>query len=92
MKESEIRARAIKELIKEGWVVWYPPKVKYHSTDIWGVFDLIAVRCSELLFIQLTTVPNIAARRKKINKFLRDSGAKVRWEIWAWDKKRGGFR
>lgn len=91
-KEAEIRKKVIQILEKEGWVVWYPPKVKYRQTDIFGIIDLLALRKNEGKNIQLTTLPNISTKRKKIINFLKKFKVEISVEIWAWDQKKRKFR
>ena len=93
MKESEIRKKAIDILEKDGYKVWYPPKVRWRKEgDIWGVFDLIAVNEGIIRFIQLTTLSNIRARERKVLKFLLESNAKIKGEVWGYDKKKRKFK
>ena len=96
-REAIIRKKAIAILTEAKWVSWYAPKVKFHETDIFGVFDLICWEKSSknLKFIQLTTVSNLSARRKKIQGFFKKNGiisksAKV--EIWAWNNRQKNFK
>ena len=90
--EQFIRKKAIQILEKEGWVTWYAPKVKFQQTDVFGIIDLLALRGKEKKNIQLTTLPNVSAKRKKIGNFLRKFKVELPVEIWSWDKKKRGFR
>jgi len=95
MKEALIRKKAIKILEEEGYVVWYPPKVKWRKeVDVFGIFDLIAAHRHIVRFIQLTTLPNLSARRKKIKRWLEKNKIKWCWEpeVWAYDKKKKRFK
>jgi hypothetical protein len=96
-KESVIRKKAIAILTELKWVSWYAPKVKFHETDIFGVFDLICWEKSSknLKFIQLTTLSNLSARRKKIKGFLKTNKITARSagvEIWAWNSRQKNFK
>jgi len=91
-KEAEIRKKAIQILGTEGWITWYPPKVKYKQTDIFGVIDLLALKGKKKKNIQLTTLPNLSAKRKKITNFLETFKVELPVEIWAWDKKKRKFK
>ncbi|MEK9134694.1 MAG: hypothetical protein AAB451_00065 [Patescibacteria group bacterium] len=96
-REAVIRKKAIEILTKAKWVSWYAPKVKFHETDIFGVFDLICWEkaSKNLKFIQLTTVSNLSARRKKINGFFKANKIKSRSaeiEIWAWNNRQKNFK
>ena len=83
MKESESRKILINLWEDKGWVLWYPQKVRWKKEiDIFGVFDLIAVKGNKIIFIQLTSVSNIRAREKKVRKFLEKNDVSVYAEIW----------
>ncbi len=95
MKEATIRKKAIDKLTNEGFVCWYPPKVKYRKeTDIFGVFDLICIsRKCFILFVQLTSLSNIRAREKKVKKFLNKNKIKKFYcEVWGYDNKKKYFK
>jgi len=99
-REAEIRKKAVQILEQKKWAFWYPPKVKFKQNDIFGVFDVVCCQkvTGDLKFIQLTTVSNLSARRKKIHNFFKNNrlrpkralGAQV--EIWAWSKKKREFK
>lgn len=91
-KEAVIRKKAIAILTKEKWVCWWPPKVKFKQNDIFGIIDLLALRGNKLKKIQLTTLPNVSMRRKKIIGFLKKFRVELSVEIWAWDKKKRRFK
>ena len=92
MKEALLRKKATQLLKNEGWVVWFPKKVKFWETDIFGVYDILAAKKNRLRFIQITTLPNLSARRKKIQNFLISNGVSIPSEIWAYDAKRKYFK
>ena len=93
MKEYRIRKKAIQELESAGYVCWYPPKTRWgKKKDIFGVFDMIALKNDVVRFIQLTTASNMAAREKKVIKFLEENRLGILTEIWGWDKKTKRFR
>lgn len=91
-KENFIRKKAIQILEEKGWVCWYPSKVRYQQTDVFGIIDILALRRKEKKNIQLTTLPNVSAKRKKITDFLTKFKVYLTVEIWAWDNKRKIFR
>jgi len=91
-KESEIRKRAIEQLKGDGWITWFAPKVKFLQTDIFGIIDLMALRGKSKKNIQLTTLSNVSARRKKIANFLKNNGVELSVEIWAWNSKKRCFK
>jgi len=91
-KESLIRKKVIQILEEKGWICWYPSKVRYQQTDIFGIIDILALRKKEKKNIQLTTLPNVSAKRRKITDFLTKFKVDLTVEIWAWDNKRKIFR
>jgi len=91
-KESLIRKKAIQILEEGGWICWYPSKVRYQQTDVFGIIDILALRKKEKKNIQLTTLPNVSAKRKKITDFLKKFKVDLAVEIWAWDGKKKIFR
>lgn len=91
-KEAEIRKKAVEFLENDDWVVWYPPKIRFKQTDIFGIIDLLALKGRRQKNIQLTTVSNLATRRKKINNFLEEYQLEMTVEIWAWSAKKKGFK
>jgi hypothetical protein len=91
-KESMIRKKAIELLAKNKWTHWFAPKVKFHETDIFGIADLICCRKNKIKFIQLTTLPNISFKRKKIINFFKKNKVKLPIEIWAWNSKKKKFK
>ena len=92
-KEATIRKKAITELESKGWICWYPKKVKFHETDIMGVFDLLCLHPDYQFtrYIQLTTFSNLSARRKKVGNFLKKHNLRIWAEIWAWHKGKKDF-
>lgn len=92
MKERDLKKRVDEILKISGYVVWWPPKVRFLQNDIFGVFDCVAAKDDAVLFIQITTLTNVSHRRKKINDFLYHSKVSLSAQIWAWDDKKAGFR
>jgi len=91
-KETVIRKKAIQILRGEGWVTWFAPKVKYQQTDIFGIIDLLALKGRKQKNIQLTTLPNVSSKRKKITTFLKKFKVLLPVEIWAWSNKKRCFK
>ena len=92
MKESAIRKKALEILEKNGWTTWFPKKVRYQETDVFGVFDILALRRSVVRWIQITSLSNIRARERKIRGFLRQAKADLPWECWGYNKKKKVFK
>jgi len=82
MKETAIRKKAIELLEKDHWHCWFPKKVKYQETDVFGVFDILAIKRSTIRWIQITSLSNIRARERKIMSFLGKVKANLPWEVW----------
>jgi hypothetical protein len=92
MKESAIRKLAIAELGQDGWHCWFAPKAKFRESDIFGIADLICSKSAGIKLIQLTTLSNVSARRKKIGKVLERMELGCLIEIWGYDKKKKIFK
>lgn len=91
-KEAQIRKKVVEILEKENWIVWYPSKVKYKQNDIFGIIDLLAIKGKKKKNIQITTISNISARRKKIINFVKKCKVELPVEIWAWNQKKKIFK
>ena len=91
-KEIETRKKAIQELTSQGWLIWYPAKVRYKQNDIFGIIDLLALKKNKMRYIQLTTLPNVARQRKKILSFFKKNKVKLPVEIWVWLKRERQFK
>lgn len=92
-QEAQTRKKAIAILKKKNFVCWHPAKVKYKQNDIFGVFDLVCWqrKTTNIKFIQLTTLPNLSTRKKKIKNFLKKNKLSkqslVDIEVWGWNKR-----
>jgi len=91
-KESLIRKKAIEILRRDKWIVWYAPKVKFQQTDVFGIIDVLALKGKQKKNIQLTTLPNVSGRRKKIISFLKKYKVELPVEIWAWNSRKKEFK
>lgn len=91
-KESEIRKKAVQILNNGGWITWCPSRARYKQNDIFGIIDLLAVKRKKMKKIQLTTLPNVSAKRKKITNFLKSNKIEMTVEIWAWNRKKREFK
>ena len=93
MKEYRIKQKAVKLLESAGWVCWCPSKSRWaKESDIFGVYDVVAVKGAKVRFIQWTTNANIRTREKKVKNFLRSKKVKVKSEIWGWNSKNKKFK
>ncbi len=91
-KETQIRKKAIQILNKGGWITWHPSRAIYKQNDIFGIIDLLAVKEKKMKKIQLTTLHNVSAKRKKITNFLKKNKVQMTVEIWGWNQKRKEFK
>jgi len=91
-KEAEIRKKAVEILRRKNWITWYAPKVKFHETDVFGIIDFLALKGRRQKNIQLTTLPNVSAKRKKITNFLKKNKVQMTVEIWAWNHRTRKFK
>lgn len=88
---AALRAQGYTCAIVEYWNSFIRKRV-----DLYGIFDIIALRENEVLFVQTTSGSNVSARVRKIadseyTPVIREAG--VRMEVHGWTKKpkvRGG--
>lgn len=95
MKERDIRNKAVELFKNSGHITWFAPKIKWHSTDIFGIFDLVVVsrNTHETWFVQLTDITNLAHRRKKIIDYFVEHNVVIPNSfIFAWDHKKNDFK
>ena len=98
LTEAKIRGMVKAEIEKDGWITWCPSKSRFQQNDIWGVFDLIAVKSFgegdwKLRFIQYTTLGHISERQKKVGEFLlKNELVDFPAEVWGYDKKNKKFK
>lgn len=92
-QESVIKQKIKVKLAEEGWVFWSGAKAMYQSSDIFGIFDCIAVKrgsINEFRFIQYTSISNMAHRRRKIKQFFITNKVFIDSELWGYE--RGVFK
>lgn len=99
MTERQLQLEANNRLSRGGWTWWYPPE-QYFSyrgkvviRDIFSIFDLIAIKKSRIMFVQLTTIQHLSEHRRKIRDFC--FGRQVRFKngfIWAYNPKKGEWK
>ena len=92
MTETKIKALVRKTLEKDGWLVWYPPVSRFapkfdycdgnSAKDIFTIYDCLALKDSEIRFIQYTSFKNSRAREKKIKKFYDKYNVFLPAEVW----------
>lgn len=93
MTENKNKKLVKDTLEKEGWLIWYPPVSRFapsfkycdeqHSAkDIFTLFDCVALKDSEVRWVQYTSYGNRLARVKKINNFFEKWKVFVPCEVW----------
>lgn len=95
MTERELEKKAMEFFPQWGWVLWFPKKQQFLRFDIFGVFDFMALdkTSGQVYFYQLTTAPNRAARRKKIQAFIDENKIlRGHYWLWSWDHKEQRFK
>ena len=94
MIETDIERYARAKMDRSHWIYWFPSHSWGRERDIFGVFDVVALRPEGYLFIQLTSIQHISDREKKILAWVRTKKAKLpvgSAEVWAWDEKKSAF-
>lgn len=96
MKENDIIQLATRQLMNAypACVIWKSPSFKHLSWDIFGIYDLVVVtkEPQQVIFIQVTSLPNLSARRKKIQSFFGQHNFGINNSfIYAWDKRNERF-
>ncbi len=76
-------------LKKKKYLVWKPARVKFHSQDILGLFDLIALNKKELKLIQVQTKRKRPYKTSKIFKLPKPK--KISYELWVYYPQEGKF-
>ena len=84
-------------------IFWRAPAFRKLRWDIFNCFDLVVIKrnktdsfldnpTTDIFFYQITTSPNLAARRKKIQAYFRDKEFVIpNSYVLAWHEKRGVF-
>lgn len=87
---QRIEKIAFDELKRNKFLAWKPVRVKFHSQDIFGLFDLIALNKKELKLIQVQKQRKRPYKIKKIFKLPKPK--KVFYELWVYDSKSKNFK
>lgn len=86
-QENIIKKKGKQILAEQGFICWSGAKAMYQSSDIFGIFDVIAAKTNavnELRFIQWTSKSNVSARRRKIKKFFLEHKIFIKSELWGY--------
>lgn len=81
---------ALRAMGYDCWVVEYWNGFTHRRVDMFGAWDIIALRDGEVLFVQTTSDSNVSARVRKIADNEHTASARkagVRLEIHGWKKK-----
>lgn len=77
----ELEAR--KQLEKEGYLVDKKPRTKFHSPDLFGMFDLIAIKDKEVRLVQVkSNRSDFYKSRKEIRAWMESNNCNLICEIW----------
>ncbi|GIW67169.1 MAG: hypothetical protein KatS3mg096_037 [Candidatus Parcubacteria bacterium] len=87
---QRIEKIAFEELKNDKFLVWKPVRVKFHSQDIFGLFDLIALNKKELKLIQVQKQRKRPYKIKKIFKLPKPK--KISYELWIYNPKSKNFK
>lgn len=86
---QRIEKLAVEKLKNKKFLVWKPVRVRFHSQDIFGFFDVVALNKKELKFIQVQKGRKRIYKVKKIFKLPKPK--KISYELWVYDEKNKKF-
>jgi len=98
MKEIELIKKAIEKIISDKQFgkcfIWRSQSFSRRiRIDIFNCFDLIIYSQYGIIYlVQITTLTNLSARRKKILNYFGLTPPPPHSEIWAWDKNKNEFK
>lgn len=87
---QKIEKIAFENLKRKKFLVWKPIRVKFHSQDIFGCFDIVALSRKELRFIQVQKNRKRVYKVKKIFKLPKPK--KISYELWVYNEKDKKFK
>jgi len=87
---QRIEKIAFDYLKKKRFLAWKPVRVMFHSQDIFGLFDLIALNKNELKLIQVQKQRKRPYKVKKIFKLPKPK--KISYELWVYNPKTKEFK
>ncbi len=72
----ELQAR--KMLEKDGYLVDKKPRTKYHSPDLFGMFDLIAIKRAQTILVQVkSNKSDFYKSRKEIKQWIKNNNIQI---------------
>jgi hypothetical protein len=86
----KIEKIAFDYLKNKKYLVWKPIRVMFHSQDIFGLFDLIALNKNELKLIQVQKERKRPYKTKKIFKLPKPK--KISYELWVYNSQTKEFK
>lgn len=92
--ENTIKNNVKKKLKEEGYHTWAPARGGYMNQlqDVFGVFDILAIKGFHIRYIQYTSKKNMTARKKKIAEFFKKHNCFIPCEIWGYDEEKREFK
>lgn len=89
MTERQIKQKFREVCKQNNWLVFFPPKTRWCSKDIFLIGDGITVSEKGLWLVQITSLSNLAARRNKILEIKKNTPILnyCPIKIYAYDKK-----
>jgi len=86
----KIEKLAVDFLKKKKFLTWKPVRVRFHSQDIFGLFDIIALNNKELKLIQVQKERKRPYKIKRIFKLKIPK--KVSFELWVYSSEDKKFK
>lgn len=82
-----------KHLLQEdGWITDSKPHTKFHSPDVFGYFDIIALKGDKTRYIQVkSNISDFYTARKAIRQWMEFMAVTAVCEVWLY-KGRGEWR
>jgi len=82
-KGNRREVQAMDILRSTGWLCDRKNRTKFQSNDFYNMFDIIAIRGSEVRFIQVkSNKAHWYKARKDIQKWMKDNNIQLRCEVW----------
>jgi len=85
--------KAYQRLINQGYLVEKPIRTRWHRTDLFGIWDFIAVKNTHIRFIQVSTRYFTDKPKKDQDQMLNfPQPPHSTKEFWHWPKRKGSPR
>lgn len=87
--EKQLRNDVVQLLMSKGYTCWWPGRIKFRAAqDIFTMWDLIAAKKKEVIFIQFTTRSNKSSHIKKISEYRKLYDVWHEGQLWLWNGKK----